>query len=205
MLLCWAYAGPPFFCTTFFEATGFLGNCMKLSDLQESEWHSWLYAQCKQCLRLFATVSHDISFLSCWPIWRVYRRCSHWFELGPTTHSLGWCPAWPPTAAATKYVSMFFFFAASFQTPPPWYLLNSLWLPHQVYGKLSWRPLRFYVGIVFFVASILVPFSGFHFGSTMRWPSKHQIWSVQRWVSKLQGLIWCSSGLAGGSFHDMEG
>ena len=109
MLLCWAYAGPPFFCTTFFEATVFWGNCMKLSDLQESEWHSWLYAQCKQCLRLFATVSHDISFLSCWPIWRVYRRCSHWFELGPTTHSLGWCPAWPPTAAATKYVSMFFF------------------------------------------------------------------------------------------------
>ena len=119
MLLCWAYAGPPFFCTTFFEATGFLGNCMKLSDLQESEWHSWLYTQCKQCLRLFATVSHDISFLSCWPIWRVYRRCSHWFELGPTTHSLGWCPAWPPTAAATKYVSMFFFLPRPFRPLPP--------------------------------------------------------------------------------------
>ena len=101
-----------------------------------------------------------------------------------------------------------FFFAASFQTLPPWYLLNSLWLPHQVYGKLSWRPLRFYMILCWhcvFFASILVPFSGFHFGSTMRWPSKHQIWSVQRWVSKLQGLIWCSSGLAGGSFHDMEG
>ena len=202
MLLCWAYAGPPFFCTTFFEATGFLGNCMKLSDLQESEWHSWLYAQCKQCLRLFATVSHDISFLSCWPIWRVYRRCSHWFELGPTTHSLGWCPAWPPTAAATKYVSMFFFFAASFQTPPPWYLLNScLWEAQLKAFEILYD---FMLALCFF-ASILVPFSGFHFGSTMRWPSKHQIWSVQRWVSKLQGLIWCSSGLAGGSFHDMEG
>jgi hypothetical protein len=36
MLLCWAYVAPPsFFCTSFFEATGFSGNCMKLSDLQE--------------------------------------------------------------------------------------------------------------------------------------------------------------------------
>ena len=153
MLLCWAYAGPPFFCTTFFEATGFLGNCMKLSDLQESEWHSWLYAQCKQCLRLFATVSHDISFLSCWPIWRVYRRCSHWFELGPTTHSLGWCPAWPPTAAATKYVSMFFF-CRVLSDPSPLISSQLLFMGSSVEGL--WDFIWFYVGIVFFC---------FHFGT----------------------------------------
>ena len=43
------------------------------------------------------------------------------------------------------------------------------------------------VAFHFFDASILVPFSGFHFWSTIHWLSKHQIWSVPWGVPKLQG------------------
>ena len=71
---------------------------------------------------------------------------------------------------------------------------------------VSWKPLTFDVGVVFslgisFLYHFLASISG---AICIGWVSiKFEVFYGV--FPSYRGLIWCSSGLAGGSFHDIEG
>ena len=86
-----------------------------------------------------------------------------------------------------------------FRPPPPGYLLNLLWLPHQVYGKVSWEYWDFMLALSFFWPPFWYHFPVPIFGALcIGWVSiKFEVF--QGGFPSYRGLIWCSSGLAGGS------